>query len=193
MSGEEEETGEARADATCLWRAVSSGVGACPTLYHPRKSSVGKTCLTASGRRAVSVRVCVVEARGGARGRTLFAARVKVGVVKFGCAVVGLVDDEFERVEDLDLAALLSAEEGADDWSGGGGSECRTSRRGREREGKGKGAHRGSKGSQTGGRRESSGHSVGGWQGDGCGGGERTQVSERVSKDERERGLTVRR
>lgn len=111
VSGEEEETGEARADATCLWRAVSSGVGACPTLYHPRKSSVGKTCLTASGALTVSVLACEEATRG----RTLFAARVKVGVVELECAVVGLVDDEFERVEDLDLAALLSAEEGADD------------------------------------------------------------------------------
>lgn len=39
---------------TCLWSAMSSGAGASPTEYQPRKSNVGKTCRTASSKRRVS-------------------------------------------------------------------------------------------------------------------------------------------
>lgn len=48
VSAEEQEVGrkEREGKRTCLWMAMSCADGASPTLYHPRKSNVGNTCLT---------------------------------------------------------------------------------------------------------------------------------------------------
>lgn len=114
--GLEEVGSESSGGRTCLWMAMSSGEIDWPMLYQPRKSKLGKTCLTVRPNMTSSV-FCVSLA-GGCTRLTLIPPRDKVSVVDGQlAAVVGGLDDELERVHDLDIATSLYAEQATDHCS----------------------------------------------------------------------------